>query len=70
VRPKQRGTGCGMLCHEDEKLTHVGPGTPCGEYLHRFWQPVALAKGVQELPLRVRLLGEDLDNGRGCTAGE
>jgi phenylpropionate dioxygenase-like ring-hydroxylating dioxygenase large terminal subunit len=45
---------------EDEELTHVGPGTPCGEYLRRFWQPVALSKGVQELPLRVRLLGEDL----------
>jgi hypothetical protein len=45
---------------EDEELTHVGPGTPCGEYLRRFWQPVALSKRVQELLLRVRLLGEDL----------
>ena len=23
---------------EDEELTRVGPGTPCGEYLRRFWQ--------------------------------
>jgi nitrite reductase/ring-hydroxylating ferredoxin subunit len=46
--------------HEDEELTHVGPGTPCGEYLRRFWQPVALSTRVQEIPLRVRLLGEDL----------
>ena len=45
---------------EDEELTHVGPGTPCGEYLRRFWQPVALSKELQELPLRVRILGEDL----------
>ena len=45
---------------EDEELTHVGPGTPCGEYLRRFWQPVALSKAVQELPRRVRILGEDL----------
>jgi phenylpropionate dioxygenase-like ring-hydroxylating dioxygenase large terminal subunit len=45
---------------EDEELTHVGPGTPCGEYLRRFWQPVALSKAVQELPQRVRILGEDL----------
>ncbi|MGH8055994.1 MAG: Rieske 2Fe-2S domain-containing protein, partial [Candidatus Entotheonellia bacterium] len=45
---------------EDEELTHVGPGTPCGEYLRRFWQPVALSKNVQERPLRVRILGEDL----------
>ena len=22
---------------EDEELTRVGPGTPCGEYLRRFW---------------------------------
>ena len=45
---------------EDEELTHVGPGTPCGEYLRRFWQPVALSKDVQALPRRVRLLSEDL----------
>ena len=25
---------------EDEELTRVGPGTPCGEYLRRFWQPM------------------------------
>ena len=25
---------------EDVELTHVGPGTPCGEYLRRFWQPI------------------------------
>jgi hypothetical protein len=24
---------------EDEVLTHAGPGTSCGEYWHRFWQP-------------------------------
>ncbi len=28
---------------EDKELTHVGPGTPCGEYLRRFWHPVALS---------------------------
>jgi hypothetical protein len=37
---------------EDEELTHVGRGTPCGEYLHRFWQPAALSKDLQELPRR------------------
>ena len=25
---------------EDEELTRVGPGTPCGEYLRRFWHPI------------------------------
>jgi hypothetical protein len=25
---------------EDAELSHVGPDTPCGEYLRRFWQPI------------------------------
>ena len=44
----------------DDELTRVGPGTPCGEYLRRFWQPVILAKELGELPRRLRILGEDL----------
>jgi nitrite reductase/ring-hydroxylating ferredoxin subunit len=44
----------------DEELTRVGPGTPCGEYLRRFWQPVVLAEELSELPRRLRILGEDL----------
>ena len=46
--------------NEDEELTHVGPGTPCGEYLRRFWQPVIFADDLKDLPHRVRILGEDL----------
>ena len=45
---------------EDEELTHVGPGTPCGEYLRRYWQPVAMSEELGELPRVVRVLGEDL----------
>jgi len=44
----------------DEELTRVGPGTPCGEYLRRFWQPVAFARELTDVPLRLRILGEDL----------
>jgi nitrite reductase/ring-hydroxylating ferredoxin subunit len=44
----------------DELLTRVGPGSPCGEYLRRYWQPVAMAEELGELPLAVRILGEDL----------
>jgi nitrite reductase/ring-hydroxylating ferredoxin subunit len=44
----------------DPELTPVGPGTPAGEYLRRFWQPVAFARELTETPLRVRILGEDL----------
>lgn len=44
----------------DEELAHVGPGTPCGEMLRRYWQPVAIADEIGELPKGVRILGEDL----------
>lgn len=45
---------------EDEELTRVGPGTPGGEYLRRFWQPILLSQELQDLPRRIRILGEDL----------
>jgi nitrite reductase/ring-hydroxylating ferredoxin subunit len=45
---------------DDEELTRVGPDTPCGEYLRRFWQPVILASELNDLPRRLRILGEDL----------
>ena len=45
---------------EDVDLTHVGPGTPAGEYLRRFWQPVAHSDELNDLPVRIRILGEDL----------
>jgi len=41
-------------------LTHVGPGTPCGEYLRRYWHPFMIAAELRDLPVAVRLLGEDL----------
>jgi phenylpropionate dioxygenase-like ring-hydroxylating dioxygenase large terminal subunit len=44
----------------DPELTYVGPGTPCGELMRRFWQPVCLSGDLKELPKRVRILGEDL----------
>jgi phenylpropionate dioxygenase-like ring-hydroxylating dioxygenase large terminal subunit len=45
---------------EDEELTRVGPGTLCGEYLRRFWQPIVLASELGDVPRRLRILGEDL----------
>ena len=44
----------------DDELVRVGPGTPCGEYLRSFWQPVAFARDFLEVPLRIRIMGEDL----------
>ena len=44
----------------DPELTQVGPRTPAGEYLRRFWQPVAFARDLASSPRRVRIMGEDL----------
>jgi nitrite reductase/ring-hydroxylating ferredoxin subunit len=41
-------------------LTEVGAGTPCGEWLRRFWHPVALSTDATTRPKKIRLLGEDL----------
>lgn len=51
-----------MLSEEKNRLlTQVGPGTPMGALLRRYWMPIA---GVSEFDARntkpVRLLGEDL----------
>jgi len=45
---------------DDFLLTKVGPGTPCGEYLRRYWQPFLLSSEVKDLPLATKLLGEEL----------
>src|SRR5947209_1601770 len=44
----------------DDELVRVGPGTPCGEYLRRFWQPVAFARDLKDVPLRIRIMCWDL----------
>jgi nitrite reductase/ring-hydroxylating ferredoxin subunit len=53
-----------MLSHADnELLTRVGPGTPMGETLRRYWIPALLSDEVAEPdgpPVRVKLLGEEL----------
>src|SRR5438046_913804 len=46
---------------DNETLTRVGTGTPMGELLRRYWQPVAAVAQLDEQPtLAVRLMGEDL----------
>ncbi|WP_426247412.1 Rieske 2Fe-2S domain-containing protein [Nocardioides sp. LHG3406-4] len=46
----------------NERLTQVGPGTPGGNLLRRYWHPVALASQLtpEKPKLQVRILGEDL----------
>src|SRR5665213_853991 len=48
--------------HQAELLTRTGPGTPCGNLLRRYWQPIALARDVAAgcPPLHVRIMSEDL----------
>jgi 5,5'-dehydrodivanillate O-demethylase oxygenase subunit len=45
----------------NERWTQVGPGTPCGELLRRYWIPIGPFAQLLENPVRkVRFLGEDL----------
>jgi phthalate 4,5-dioxygenase oxygenase subunit len=48
---------------ENDQLTRIGPGTPMGEMMRRYWLPAALSSEIAEpdgTPKRVRLLGENL----------
>jgi len=48
---------------ENELLTRIGPGTPMGELLRRYWIPSGLSQelpGPDCPPIRVKLLGERL----------
>ena len=52
-----------LTSEQNERLAHVGPGTPLGETLRRYWLPALLSEELAEPdgpPVRVRLLGEDL----------
>jgi 5,5'-dehydrodivanillate O-demethylase len=52
-----------MLTQEqNDRLTKVGPGTPCGDLLRRYWQPLCPADEITEASpkKRIRIMGEDL----------
>jgi 5,5'-dehydrodivanillate O-demethylase len=53
-----------MLTAEENKLlTEVGPGTPMGDLLRRYWHPVCALAELVSSPFRtkeLRILGEDL----------
>ena len=44
----------------DPELTRVGPNTPMGEYLRKFWHPVCLSVELTDVPKAIRILGENL----------
>lgn len=47
---------------ENDLLTRTGPGTPGGNLLRRYWQPVALSEELPSngTPLPARVMSEDL----------
>ena len=51
-----------LTAEQNERLTRVGPGTPMGELMRRYWHPIAASVELSEdNPTKeVRLLGEDL----------
>ena len=50
-----------LSAEENERLTRVGPGTPAGELLRRYWHPVATSAELAANPVKgARLLGESL----------
>jgi 5,5'-dehydrodivanillate O-demethylase oxygenase subunit len=49
-----------MTPEENQRLTQVGPGTPGGNLLRRYWWPVWFSEQLGTKPHPVRLLGEDL----------
>lgn len=52
-----------MTPEMNERLVRVGPGTPGGNMMRRYWHPALLSSEVPLNdcpPVRVRLLGEDL----------
>jgi 5,5'-dehydrodivanillate O-demethylase oxygenase subunit len=53
-----------MLSIEDNKLlTEVGPGTPMGDLLRRYWQPVCALDELLQSPFRTKeltIMGEEL----------
>jgi 5,5'-dehydrodivanillate O-demethylase len=63
-----------LTAEQNDRLTRVGKGTPCGELLRRYWQALCpAAELTAEKPKkRVRIMGEDLvvfrklDGGYGC----
>ena len=59
--PPRDGSAYGRPAqHSNKLLTEVGPGTPCGELLRRYWHPIAPSAELRDLPRKVKILGEEL----------
>ena len=61
TREIPQGTAYGRAPqHPAAALTQVSAGTPLGELMRRYWQPVLASRNVTSRPREVRILGEDL----------
>jgi nitrite reductase/ring-hydroxylating ferredoxin subunit len=61
VRAREAGSAYELMPPSyDAELVSTAKGTSGGELLRRYWHPITLASQVKDLPLLVRLLGEDL----------
>jgi 5,5'-dehydrodivanillate O-demethylase oxygenase subunit len=51
-----------VTVQENEFMTRIGPGTPAGALLRRYWHPICPAAELTEAKpkKRIRMLGEDL----------
>ena len=51
-----------LTAEQNELLTRIGPGTPAGNLMRRYWHPIAAASELtgNTWNKRVRLFGEDL----------
>ena len=47
-----RGYKQSKLPKSDETISQTDPGTSCGEYLRRYWHPVALTSEVSTTPFK------------------
>ena len=57
-----------MLSQEENALlTRVGPGTPMGAMLRRYWHPVGCSELVTAKPRPIKVLGEELVLYRGAS---
>jgi 5,5'-dehydrodivanillate O-demethylase len=50
-----------LSIEQNEKMARVGPGTPMGQLLRRYWHPIAASSELKKEPTKaVRILGESL----------
>ena len=51
-----------LSAEQNERITQVGPGTPMGEMMRRYWHPIAASVELNDdtPTTEIRLLGEDL----------